>query len=112
MSNEKRTSSNQIHFRLNDKDYEKFLELKNKSGLTTCELFRQMINSCEIHEAPPIDFWDMTKQIRYYGNSMNQIAKRLNLFGVPDSEAYQRNADRVFEILDKILTAVLSKKGE
>ena len=109
MDNEKRSRKNQIHFFLNDKEYDHFLSLKEKSGLSTSELLRQLINGCQINEAPPIDFWEMTKQIRYYGNNMNQVAKRINLFGLPDSEAYQRNADKVFEILDNILKAVLTK---
>lgn len=109
MSREKRNRQNQIHFFLNDDEYEKFLLLKEKSGLTSSELIRRLINNCQINEAPPIDFWEMTKQIRYFGNNMNQVAKRMNLFGLPDAEAYQRNADKVFEILDKIQKAVLTK---
>lgn len=109
MSREKRSRQNQIHFFLNDDEYEKFLLLKEKSGLTSSELIRQLINGCLINEAPPIDFWEMTKQIRYYGNNINQVAKRMNLFGLPDAEAYQRNADKVNQILDDILKAVLTK---
>lgn len=112
MSKTKRNRTNQINIYLSDEEYAQLISLKNKSGLSASQLIRQLIMKGQINEAPPIDFWDMTKQIRYYGNNMNQIAKRLNLFGVPDSEAYQRNADKVFEILDKILSAVLSKKGE
>lgn len=111
MDNQKRNRKNQIHFFLNDEEYDVFVSLKEKSGLSTSELLRKLINGCQISEAPPIDFWEMTKQIRYYGNNMNQVAKRINLFGLPDSEAYQRNADKVFEILDKILEAMLTKKG-
>lgn len=112
MANENRDRKNQIHLYLNDEEYEQLVSLKNKSGLSASQLIRQLLMECQISEAPTIDFWDMTKQIRYYGNNMNQIAKRLLLFGVPDSEAYQRNADKVFELLEKILSAVLSKKGE
>ena len=110
MNTEKRTRNNRIHFRLDDAEYERFLNLKEKSGLTTSEFFRQLLNGCQINEAPPIDYWDMVKQIRHYGYTMNQIAKRVNLFGVPDVEAYQRNADEVFAILEKIEAAVLSKR--
>ncbi len=109
MPDGKRSRSNQIHFFLNDDEYEEFIMLKERSGLTTSEFIRQLIKGAKIIEAPPIDFWDMTKQIRYYGNNMNQIAKRLNLFGLPDVEAYQRNADKVFELLEKIQDAVLTR---
>ncbi len=109
MSEEKRTRNNRIHFRLSDEEYERFMAMKEKSGLTTSEFFRQLLNGCQINEAPPVDYWDMVKQIRHYGYTMNQIAKRINLFGVPDVEAYQRNADAVFAILERIETAVLSR---
>ena len=110
MSEEKRTRKNQIHFFLDDDEFERFEILKERSGLSTSALMRQLINGCQISEAPPVDFWDMTKQIRYYGNNLNQIAKRMNLFGLPDVEAYQRNADKVFALLDEIQAAVLSKR--
>lgn len=112
MSDGKRSRNNQIHFYLDDEEYERFLQLKQKSGLSTSEFLRQLINGCQINEAPPIDFWEMTKQIRYYGNNMNQVAKRVNLFGVPDAETYQRNADAVFEILNQIMTAMLSRSKD
>lgn len=109
MANGKRNRNNQIHFYLSDEEFEKFTELKKNSGLSSSELIRRLIMNCKICNAPPVDFWDMTKQIRYYGNNMNQIAKRINLFGLPDAESYQRNADKVFEILNGILDAMLTK---
>ena len=112
MGEQFRSRNIQIHFFLDEAEYERFLKMKEKSGLTTSEFLRQLVTGCQINEAPPVDYWDMVKQIRHYGYTMNQIAKRVNLFGVPDVEAYQRNADEVFAILERIENAVLSKRKD
>lgn len=104
-----RKENNQIHFYLNDDDYEKLLVLTEKTGLSISAVLRKLINENKLCEAPSLDFWELTKQIRYYGNNMNQVAKRANMFNVPDVEVYQRNANAVFEILQKILSAVLGE---
>lgn len=109
MSEENRNRKNRVEFRLNDCEYEKFILLKQKSGLTTVELMNRLIDNAKISEVPPVDFWELTKQIRYYGNNLNQIAKRANMFGV-DDEAYQRNTKKVFDILDKLISSMLSKE--
>lgn len=109
MSNENRSRKNQIHLFLSDEEYNKLLTMQDKSGLTVSELIRQLINGCTICEAPPVDFWELTKQIRYYGNNLNQISKRMNLFGLPDVEAYQRNTDKVFSILDNLQKVMLTR---
>lgn len=104
-----RKENNQIHFYLNDSDYEKLLELEEKTGLTKSAVLRNLINGNKLCEVPSLDFWAMTKQIRYCGNNMNQIAKRAHLFNSVDAESYQRNADEVFKLLNEILVATLKK---
>lgn len=109
MKQYKRKASNRVSLDLNDKDYEKLLMLTKKTGFCMSDVLRSLINGSQLYEAPSLDFWAMTKQIRYCGNNMNQIAKRAYLFNSVDAESYQRNADEVFRLLNEILVATLKK---
>ena len=109
MKTYKRKANNQINIYLDDNDYEKLLELEQKTGLTKSAILRNLINGNKLCEAPSLDFWELTKQIRFCGNNMNQIAKRVNMFNSVDVESYQRNADEIFKILNQILVATLKK---
>lgn len=109
MNGVNRRRHNRVEIKLDDDEYEKLLELKEKTKLSTVDLISRLINDAEVREVPPIDFWELAKQIRYYGNNLNQIVKRAHQFGV-DNEAYQRNTDKVFQILDNLMDRMLQGK--
>lgn len=105
-----RKRKNQVLISLSDEEYDKLIELKERSGRSMNEIIRKLIMGCKIREVPPLDFWGLTKQIRYVGNNLNQIAKGMHLHGQINAAAYEDNAEKVFEILNSILEAVL--RGE
>lgn len=109
MKNNNRSRNKRLCVFLSDDEFDKLSSLSEKSGLSKSETIRNMINGCQINEVPPVDFWELVKQIRFYGNNLNQISKRMHLFGSPDVEAYQRNTEKVFSILADLQKAMLSK---
>jgi len=109
MSTSNRSRKKHLDVFLSDDEFDKLSMLSERSKLSKSELIRNMINGCQINEVPPLDFWELVKQIRFYGNNLNQISKRMHLFGSPDAEAYQRNTEKVFSILTELQKAMLSK---
>lgn len=95
-----------IQFYLNEEEYEIFKEKKEKANLTTSEFLRKLVLDKKIIEMPNEDFWRLTKQIRYYGNNINQIAKVANQYKDINKNHYDENAKKVNEILVEILNAV------
>ena len=79
-----RVRNHRIQVRLDDKEYNRYLNLLSKSGLKAEQFLRKLISNIVIKE-PPIDEY---KRIIYLlsniSNNINQIARQANTNGMID----------------------------
>ena len=99
-----------IQFWLNEKEFNEFDNTVRKSGLTRSAYFRHLTRGLIPPEAPPIDYFNMMKELRFIGNNLNQIAKKANMLNIIETEKYDNAIKDFNETLLKISTAVLSPK--
>ena len=105
-----RNRNNRICVRLNDKEYEKFLTLVKKSGISQEAYLRHLIGGLVPADAPPPDYYGMMRELYQIGNSFQQIAHIADA-GFFDKDKYWRNVLMLKETIDKITQAVISPRG-
>ena len=81
-----RKRNNSINVRLNDTELEKLNEKVFKSGLSREAFIRNVLNGVEIHTAPPVDFFNLIREIRRVGNNINQLVHYANGNGFVESK--------------------------
>ena len=79
----KRTRSNQVSFRLSDKEYALLQKKLEVSGLSLTEFFIETIRGKEIIIIS--DFLPLLGELKRQGVNLNQLARRVNQFS-PVSE--------------------------
>ena len=81
-----RKRNNSINVRLNDTELEKLNENVLKSGLPREAFIRNVLNGVEIYPAPPVDFFNLIREIRRVGNNINQLVHYANGNGFVESK--------------------------
>ena len=81
-----RKRNNSINVRLNDIELEKLNKKVETSGLSREAFIRNMLNGAEIHPAPPVDFFNLIREIRRVGNNINQLVHYANGKGFVESK--------------------------
>jgi len=74
----------QIHFYLNDGDYEKLLKRVLKSGLSLSAYMRHLIKDRVPQDRPLPEYEGILKELRAVGKNINQIALVANTTGIID----------------------------
>lgn len=91
--------------RLSSKDNYKLKELSRKSKLSESDVIRLLINSIELKERPPKEFYDLLNKINNIGNNINQIAKIANQTG----EIYYRELKFFMENINHFIKECRNK---
>jgi len=74
--------------RLNEQELEHLHKLVRQSGLPQENLLRKIITGYQVKAAPPIEYHEMIRQLLAIGNSLNQIATRLNTLTMFDEKTF------------------------
>ena len=74
--------------RMTEQDYKRLTRKARKCGLTKSGYIRQLIHDYKPREAPPADYYAMTRELKEIGNNMNQIAFMANATGLVDEGMY------------------------
>ena len=82
--------THQILFRLNDKEYQSLLEKVERSGLSREAFLRSMLEGKEIKELPPIQLFDVLRELRQLNANMNQIALKAHSLNLIDAPYYEK----------------------
>ena len=89
-----------IVFRVDDEEYEKFLQNVNRAGTTKSAFLRDLINGVTIKEKPDREFYETMKQMIRIGNNLNQIARKANAYGYIDNASYQMDMLKLEEFMN------------
>ena len=73
-----RRRTNDFHIRLNDAEMEALNKMVSRAGISREKFVRKLIAGCKIHEAPPVDFFTLIRELNRIGSNIDQILKVAN----------------------------------
>ena len=91
-----------IVFRVDDEEYEKFLQNVDRAGTTKSAFLRNLINGVTIKEKPDREFYETMKQMIRIGNNLNQIARKANSLNFVDNVEYKNDANEWKEFMSDV----------
>jgi len=104
-----RHRNNKIQIWIDDKEAQKLLSKSAKCNLSKSSYIRHLINDFIPREAPPPEYYNIIRELRAIGNNMHQISYRANSMGLLDAPMYRKNAERVTDVCDFLMSAFTPK---
>lgn len=95
-----------VLIRFTEKELEQLDRNVKKTGLTRESYIRTVLDEKTPKELPPMDFYDIMKELRQINNNMNQLAFRANAYGEFDRAEYRLNADELQKAIGTIMGKV------
>ena len=77
----------EFHFLMTEDEFKKLSETAVSSKISKAKVIRDLINGCQLVEAPPADYPLLIRELRAVGNNLNQtlvIAKANGILNIPD----------------------------
>jgi hypothetical protein len=96
-----------IQFWLDKKEAEAFQKKVKRSGLSREAYLRHLVNGLEPQDAPPPDYYAMTRELHGIGNNLNQIAVKAHTLNVLDVQRYDEACRKIDTAIKKITEAVI-----
>lgn len=96
-----------ITFRLDRSECEKLKKRVKKSGLSQEGYLRHLINGLVPTDAPPPDYFAMTRQLHHIGNNLNQVAQKAHVLNVIDVQRYDESIAALDKAIIDISAAVM-----
>lgn len=97
----------QVHVYLYEDEYEKYVSQVEKSGLSKSQYMRQLINGYKIKELPPLDYYNLIRELNAIGNNLNQIARIANSIGEIDERMYMQVIEELRTFQLKLLQVMV-----
>jgi len=91
---------------LDERENHQLTENAERAGLSKSEYFRKVLAGQKIKELPPMEFYDVLKELRQINNNMNQIAARANSIGFIDISKYKENAAQLQKVIGDLMKEV------
>lgn len=66
-----------------------------RTGLSQENYLRSLINGYTPKELPPIDFYNMMRELHAIGSNINQLAVKANATGYVDEAVFEREATQL-----------------
>ena len=67
-----------LHLRLTAKENELLTHLSNLTRCSKSQVLRDLLHGATLMEAPPIDYFDLLREVRRVGVNLNQLARYAN----------------------------------
>ena len=99
-----------INLRLNPYELAELNQKVAKTGYSREAFIRSILKGNILMETPPIEYHKMIQQLRSIGNNMNQIAATANSAKIIDADAYNKNVQMLYGVLQEIQKAILLPK--
>lgn len=102
-----RKRNNTVLLRLNDEEYNLLNCKVRGSGLSREAFLRALIKNKELRAIPPMDFFDVLRELSRIDNNMNQIAAKAHSLKYIDEVMYRENCSALEKTISKIMQQVL-----
>lgn len=90
---------NVISVKFNDVELEKIDKFAGRTGRKRSTYIRQVALGYEPKEKPPIEFYDVIKELRYLNTSLNQIAKKAHALNYIDVPRFEREVKHLNDFI-------------
>ena len=77
-----------------------------QAGLSKSAYFRKMLLGQEIKSLPPMDLYDVLKELRQINNNINQIAAKANSIGFIDHGQYRKDSEALSDAIGRLMKEV------
>lgn len=91
---------------LNEAESQRLRDNAKKTGLSQENYLRSLINGYTPKELPPIDFYNMMRELRAIGSNINQLAVKANTTGYVDETGFEREAAQLQRAILEIQKAI------
>lgn len=102
---------NEIKVRLNDDELNALNSNVQRTGWSREQYIRKLLKGVQPVSVPPIDYYNMIREIRRVGYNMRQVAQRAYALDMVDAPQYEKNASSVLNLCDE-LTLICVPKGK
>jgi len=103
---------NEIKLRLNEDELSYLNECVRQTGWSREHYLRSVIKGIQPVEVPPLDYYEMIREIRRVGYNMRQVAQRAYTLNMVDAPEYERNAGQVLKLCDELNMVCLPQRGK
>ena len=101
-----RNRKHRVEVYLSYKEYDLLKKNVKKSGLSRESYMRSLIQNIRPKELPPMDFYDVMRELRQISINMNQIAMKANTLNLIDAPYYIKCHKELQSAIGKIMQAV------
>jgi len=102
--------THEIKVRLSDDEFETLNDYVKRTGWPRERYIRALLIGCLPGSVPPLDYYNMIREIRKVGYNMRQIAQRAYAQEFIDAPLYEQNAKEVLDICDELTMICLPRK--
>lgn len=92
-----------LHLRLTETEMADFRKKAERAGINLQTCFLWMLNNHSIKEMPPVEFYEVLKNLRQINNNMNQIAAKANAMNFIDTAKYWANVSELQKVIGKLM---------
>ena len=103
-----RKRNHRVEVYLSDKEYETLVKKVEKTGLSKAEYLRTLIKDITPKEHPPMQFFDVLRELRQLNVNMNQIAMTAHSLNLIDAPFYLQCHKELQKAVGEIMLAVYS----
>lgn len=96
-----------ITFRVNQDELENLKKNVRKTKLSQEAYIRTVLNNRIPKASPPLDYYNLVRELNAIGNNLNQLAAAANTTHFADKQLFSREADNLRRALAQIQEAVL-----
>ena len=90
-----RKRNNRVGVYLNESELQNLTAKVQKAGMSRERFLRKMINGYRVYEAPPVDFFNLLREVSRLGSNIEQILKRANVSGYVDASRLVKTIDEL-----------------
>ena len=101
-----RNRNNRVEVYLSDNELNSLTENVRKSGLSREAYLRLLIAWIRPKEQPPMQFFEVLKELRQINVNMNQIAMRAHTLNFIDAPFYENCHKELQKAVGKIMSAI------
>ena len=92
---------------LNENESQRLHDNAKKAGLSQENYLRFLINGFMPKELPPIDYFNMIRELRVIGGNINQLAVKANTTGYVDGAGFEHEAAYLRKAILEIQSAII-----
>ena len=92
---------------LNELENQRLHDNAKRAGLSQENYLRSLINGFAPKELPPIDYYNMVRELRAIGGNINQLAARANATGFVDEASFEREAAYLRKVILEVHKAIV-----